>query len=105
MTVNNQRVRGVITGDRIFVQVDHARFTSEQITRHELGHDMIAVGEVDVDAVKDKLTEKYTPQQLDEIAEMYIATYRDSDMTADEAWEEMICDSEGDMNIFEGGLT
>ena len=60
---------------------------------------------MDVDAVKDKLTEKYTPQQLDEIAEMYIAAYRDSDMTADEAWEEMICDSLGDMNIFEGGLT
>ena len=98
-------MRGVITGDRIIVQVDHEQFTSEQITRHELGHDMIAVGEVDVDAVKDKLAEKYTPQQLDEIAEMYIAAYRDSDMTADEAWEEMICDSEGDMNIFEGGLT
>ena len=105
MTVNNQRVRGVITGDRIFVQVDHARFTSEQITQHELGHDMIAVGEVDVDAVKDKLAEKYTPQQLDEIAEMYIAAYRDSDMTADEAWEEMICDSLGDMNIFAGALS
>ena len=105
MTVNNQRVRGVITGDRIFVQVDHARFTSEQITRHELGHDMIDVGEVDVDAVKDKLAEKYTPQQLDEIAEMYIAAYRDSDMTADEAWDEMICDSLGDMNIFAGALS
>ena len=104
MTVGGQKVRGVITGDRIIVQADHPRFTSKQIARHELGHDMIDSGSVDVDAVKRQLAEKYTPQQMDDIAEMYTAAYKGSGMTADEAWVEMICDSLGEMNIFEGSL-
>ena len=63
------------------------------------------VGEIDVDVVKDKLAEKYTSQQLDDIAEMYIAAYRDCGMTVEEAWEEIVCDSIGDINIFEGALS
>ena len=65
---------------------------------------MIAQGEVDLDSVRDRMAEKYTPEQLDEIAEMYMAAYRDSGMTVEEAWEEMVCDSLGEMNIFEGTL-
>ncbi|MBE6884544.1 MAG: hypothetical protein E7487_08055 [Ruminococcaceae bacterium] len=65
---------------------------------------MIAQGEVDLDSVRDRMAEKYTPEQLDEIAEMYMAAYRNSGMTVEEAWEEMVCDSLGEMNIFEGTL-
>ncbi len=104
MTVDGVEVRGIYVGDRIIVRVDHAKYTSEQLARHELGHDMVANNEVDIDTVKDKLAQKYTPQQLDEIARMYAESFEDADMTSQEAWEEIICDSLGEMNVFEGKL-
>lgn len=94
--------RGMKIGDTIYCRADHARYTAEQLTRHEIGHKWIADGEVNVDAVKGKLAERFTPEELDHLAGMYIDAYGSTELTADEVWEEAICDALGFMNIFEG---
>lgn len=94
--------RGMKIGDTIYCRADHARYTAEQLTRHEIGHKWIADGEVNVDAVKEKLAERFTPEELDHLAGMYIDAYGSTELTANEVWEEEICDALGFMNIFEG---
>lgn len=94
--------RGMKIGDTIYCRVDHSRYTAEQLTRHEIGHKWIADGEVNVDAVREKLSERFTPEELDHLAGMYIDAYGSTELTADEVWEEAICDALGFMNIFEG---
>lgn len=94
--------RGMKIGDTIYCRVDHARYNAEQLTRHEIGHKWIADGEVNVDAVRGKLAERFTPEELDHLAGMYIDAYGSTELTADEVWEEAICDALGFMNIFEG---
>ena len=94
--------RGMKIGDTIYCRVDHSRYTAEQLTRHEIGHKWIADGEVNVDAVRGKLAERFTPEELDHLAGMYIDAYGSTELTADEVWEEAICDALGFMNIFEG---
>lgn len=94
--------RGMKIGDTIYCRADHARYTAEQLTRHEIGHKWIADGEVNVDAVKEKLAERFTPEELDHLAGMYIDAYGSTELTADEVWEEAICDALGFMNMFEG---
>lgn len=94
--------RAYIEGDRVFVRADHPEFTAEQLMRHEAGHDMIEKGEIDPDSVRDRIVELHGSEKLDELSQMYADAYAGSDMTADEIWEEIICDSLGDMNIFSG---
>lgn len=90
-------VRGYISGDRVFVRVDHPLYTSDQIMRHEAGHDMIAKGEINLDDVRNRIAENY---DVEEAAQLYADAYAGTGMTADEIWAEVICDSLGDMNIF-----
>lgn len=94
--------RGMKIGNTIYCRADHSRYTAEQLTRHEIGHKWIADGEVNVDAVRGKLAERFTPEELDHLAGMYIDAYGSTELTADEVWEEAICDALGFMNIFEG---
>ncbi len=69
---------------------------------HELGHDKIAKGEVDVKAVRERLAEKVGGKEnVDLIARYYAEAYASTGMTEDEIWEETICDSLGEMNVFE----
>lgn len=90
-------VRGYISGDRVFVRVDHPLYTSDQIMRHEAGHDMIAKGEINLDDVRNRIAENY---DVEEAAQLYADAYAGTGMTADEIWAEVICDSLGDMNVF-----
>ena len=92
--------RAYIKGGFVFVRGDHAKYTADQLMRHELGHDMIAKGEVDIDAVRERLVDLVGKENLDEVAKLYADAYAGTGMTADEIWEECICDSLGDMNIF-----
>nr|DAD96358.1 MAG TPA: hypothetical protein [Myoviridae sp. ctagO6] len=94
--------RGMKIGDTIYCRADHARYTAEQLTRHEIGHKWIADGEVNVDAVKEKLAERFAPEELDHLAGMYIDAYGSTELTANEVWEEAICDALGFMNMFDG---
>ncbi|MBR2481443.1 MAG: hypothetical protein IKB58_01130, partial [Oscillospiraceae bacterium] len=90
-------VRGYISGNRVFVRADHPRYTSEQIMLHEAGHNMIAMGEIDLNEVRDYIGENHS---VGKTAQLYMDAYAGTDMTADEIWEELICDSLGNMNIF-----
>ncbi len=95
-------VRGMyVSGDRVFVRVDHPRYTADQLMRHEAGHDAVAKGEVDIEAVKGRLAELYGEDYAENIAKMYEQAYRGSDISAEGVWEECICDSLGDMNVFD----
>ena len=94
--------RAYIKGKHIFVRADHPIYTSDQLMRHELGHDMIAKGEVDIEAVRERLEEIVGKENVDAVAKHYAAAYEGSGLTAEEIWEECICDSLGDMNVFAG---
>ena len=94
--------RAYIKGEHVFVRADHSLYTSDQLMRHELGHDMIAKGEVDIKAVRERLEETVGKDNIDKVAELYTDAYEGSGMSAEAIWEECICDSFGDMNIFAG---
>lgn len=93
-------VRGYIKGEYVFVRADHPLYTSYQLIRHEIGHDMIAKGEVDINKVRAKLEETVGKENIDAVADMYASAYERSGLDADAIWEECICDSLGDMNVF-----
>ena len=44
----------------------------------------------------------YSPEEIDRLSGMYIDAYGSMELTADEVWEEAICDALGFMNMFEG---
>ena len=92
--------RGYIVGNTMLVRADHPYYTADQITRHEIGHYMIAKGEVDIEAVRKRLVETIDKEDVDTIAKHYADAYKGTNLTAEEIWEECICDSLGDMNIF-----
>ena len=88
--------RGYYDGKTLYVRVDDPDFTAEQIARHESGHDMIAKGEIDLDMVRERIADEETA------AKLYAMLYAGTNMTADEIWEECICDALGNMNMFVG---
>ena len=92
--------RGYISGKDVYVRADHPRFTSDQIVRHEVGHDMIDRGEIDPDTVRRRVARLYGGKRIRAVAELYACAY--DGMSADDAWTEIICDSIGGMNIFSG---
>lgn len=92
--------RAYISGYRAFIRVDHPEYTADQLMRHEAGHDMIANGEIDPEQVRQRINDTFGKEKTDALAGQYEAAYRGSGLTADEVWEEVICDSLGDMNIF-----
>lgn len=94
--------RAYLSGDRVFIRADHPEYTAEQLMRHEGGHDAIARGEVDPGRVRRRIEKSYGAARTRELAGMYEAAYRESGLTPEEVWEEVICDSLGDMNIFSG---
>jgi len=61
---------------RIFVRVDHAQFTAQQIFTHEITHDKIGKGEIDVDAVRARIRKKLNDDtRYEELAGVYIEAY------------------------------
>lgn len=94
------QARGYVSGDRVFIRADHPEFTSYQIMRHEAGHDMIAKGEVDLNEVRTRIDKTFTGGEIDSLCTAYADAYSGTGMTAQEIWEEVVCDSLGDMNIF-----
>jgi hypothetical protein len=93
--------RAYVVGEYMIVRGDHEYYTSSQFARHEAGHDMIAKGEVDIKKVRTQIKQVLqTDEGIDEAAKHYEEAYSGTGLTADKIWEEMICDSLGDMNIF-----
>ena len=93
-------VRGYISGDKAFVRADHPAYTADQIMRHEAGHARIARGEIDVRQIRERIRQRYGIRRTNELSRLYTAAYEGSGLNADEIWEEVVCDSLGDMNIF-----
>lgn len=96
------RANAYVKGEHVLIRADHLTYTADQLMRHELGHDMIAKGEVDIDAVRERLIEAVGEDKVDEVAKAYADAYDGSGLSAEEIWEECVCDSLGDMNIFAG---
>ena len=94
--------RGYILGDTVLVRADHDLYTADQLMRHEIGHDMIAKGEVDVNEARERLEKVIGKENVDALADAYAYAYAGTTLTPEEIWEECICDSLGDMNIFTG---
>ena len=94
-------VRGYIEGNRVYVRADHPVYTAEQLMRHEVGHAQIARGEINPDTVRQRITKTYGIGHTVQLSILYAAAYEGSGMTGGEIWEEIICDSLGDMNIFQ----
>lgn len=94
-------VRAYISGKKVFVRADHPTYTADQLMRHETGHARIARGEIDPEDVKNRIAQTYGDEHVGHLSDLYAAAYEGSGLTADEIWEEVICDSLGDMNIFQ----
>ena len=61
---------------------------------------MIAHGEVNINDVREGIKRRFGEENVAKIADAYAEAYEGSGMNADEIWEEIICDSLGDMNVF-----
>ena len=92
--------RAHIDGDNVYVRADHPRYTADQLMRHEAGHDMIDKGEINPKSVRDRIAAMHNGGNIDELSRRYAEAYVGSNMTPEEIWDEIICDSLGDMNIF-----
>jgi len=104
MTVDGEKCRGFITGNTVYLRADDPHYTADQIMRHEAGHDAIRRGEIDLQEVWDSLEAKYGTEGLHNILRAYAEDYAGSGMSADELWEEIVCDSLGEMNVFSTDL-
>ena len=91
-----------VDGNRLYVRADHPEFTAEQLTRHEVGHDMLEKGEIDRDKTMARARELLGDQRFQESIGQYEAAYRGSGLTPEDVRDEVICDSLGGMNIFRG---
>lgn len=105
-------VRGVYTGDRIIVQADNIRVTTDQIADHEIFHDRAAQTPGLVRELEDRIREQYGPEELGRVAEQYIRKLRgvinvtenaSEDTAQAEAWailEEIFADAYAGINAF-----
>ncbi len=85
---------------RAYVRADHPLFTAEQLTKHEVGHRMIARREINPDTVRVRMADTFGAERVEQLAQMYAEAYEGSGLTPAEIWEEVLCDSIADMNIF-----
>lgn len=103
-TVNGAEIkvksRGCVVNGRMYVRVDDNTFTADQIARHEAAHEQIRKGEIDVEDARKRLLERYSPEEIDAIIQLYSSAYGDCGMSPQEVLVEIICDSLGKMNAF-----
>lgn len=92
--------RAYIQGDTVYVRADHPQFSATQLATHEVSHQRIADGEIDAKRVYDRMVETYGEEYVDYVLEEYARAYSMSGMDAQEIFEEILCDSEADMNAF-----
>lgn len=93
-------VRAYVLGDTMLVRADHPVYTADQLERHEAGHVRIERGEINLKDVRKRLEEIVGKEAVEGVAEAYADLYAGTGMTAEEIWEECICDFLGDINIF-----
>lgn len=94
------KARAVIAGNKMFVQADSKDYNSYQLARHEAGHRQLDSGKVSRAEVRQQLRKRYTEAQIEDICGLYASAYGDSGMSAEEIFDEIICDALGEMNAF-----
>lgn len=105
MHVDGGECRGYIRDRVVFVRADDPRYTADQIMRHEAGHDAVAKGEIDPAEVLERLEQRYGEEGVTQILAAYMRDYEGFGMSADEIWDEIVCDSLGDMGVFAEDLS
>gem|GEM_PF-3402781 len=97
--------KGAITPRGVFIQADHRRYTVDQIADHEIFHDMAAFNQELVPALREKITERFTPEEYDAILQKYYEAYAglysaDLDAMALYMAEEIFADAYAGINAF-----
>ena len=99
MHVGDTTARACITNGTIYARTDHPHFSVYQLVKHEVTHDLIDHGEIDEGIVRERIAALYGEGSVQAVARLYASGYKG--MTAEQAWTEMVCDAEADMNVFE----
>lgn len=94
------QVRGMLKGDRMFIQADNENHTASQIADHESFHMMAQKDKTLVSRVAKKLFNKYGEMEMDAILEQYESAYAGIDPEG--AAEELLADAYAGMNMFAG---
>ena len=97
--VGDTTARACITNGTIYARADHPHFSLYQLVKHEVTHDLIDRGEIDEGVVRERIVALYGEGSVQAVARLYASGYKG--MTAEQAWTEMVCDAEADMNVFE----
>lgn len=98
---NTFEARAFVNGNKMYVRADHKRYSAAQLARHEAGHNQVDKGEVDTNSVYDRLVEMFGEEYVVWVVEQYATAYSMSGMTAEQIFEEILCDSLADMNAFD----
>ncbi|MBE7003290.1 MAG: hypothetical protein E7425_03270 [Ruminococcaceae bacterium] len=61
---------------------------------------MIAKGEVNTAVVRERCKKVAPDGKVEKLAELYASAYEKAGVSPEEAWDECICDSLGNMNMF-----
>lgn len=102
--IDGGSARGYIRGNDVFVRVDHEQFTATQLMGHEIGHLLLDEKRVSPEAIIERAARELGNQTLLDLVRCYAKTYESAGMTPSGAMLEMICDANGGMNIYAGGL-
>ena len=94
-------VRAYIQNGVAYVRADHKVFKADQLMRHEITHARIARGEINVEKVYNRLVDLYKSEEVVlAVLQKYAEAYSMLDYSALQVMEEIVCDSEAEMNAF-----
>lgn len=96
--------RGANKGGVVYIRADDPNFTANEIAGHEIGHELVRRGSLDMDAVISEVRKEYTKEELSKIVDDYgldfLADGMNEDELTDITLEEITCDALGGMNAF-----
>ena len=96
--------RGANKGGVVYIRADDPNFTATEIAGHEIGHELVRRGSLDMDAVISEVRKEYTKEELSKIVDDYgldfLASGVNEDELTDITLEEITCDALGGMNAF-----
>ena len=89
----------------VYARADHRGFNAQQISRHEICHGYLSTDkEAKINRLMKNISQAIGTDNLKAVMKMYNAAYNGSNLTEMEVIEEMLCDFNGQMNIFSGVL-
>lgn len=96
--------RGANKDGVVYIRADDPNFTANEIAGHEIGHELVNRGSLDMDAVISEVRKEYTKEELSKIVDDYgldfLASGVNEDELTDITLEEITCDALGGMNAF-----